>query len=133
MAKVRSTRTSVPVSQARASGPLRDGGVQGLGAIALPSDQDSSFVGFLHVPSGARRGPAEQLSRESLLETWRFSFGKAIVTKAGDPASDSYPTASFLLREGWERQVGSALMFRLRVEQGHVPPSGGAKTCSTFE
>jgi len=38
MVKVRSTRTSVPVNSTRTNGPLRNGGVQGLGAIALPSD-----------------------------------------------------------------------------------------------
>lgn len=115
--KVRSTRTSVPVNQTGIHGPPRDRGAYGLGAIALPSDRDSSFVGFLHTPSGVRRGPAEQLSQERLLETWRISFGKTTVSIAGDPASGSYRINPFLLREVWASQVGSALMFRFRVEQ----------------
>jgi hypothetical protein len=93
----------------------------------------SGSVGFLQTPSGGRRVPAERLSRERLLETRRISFGKTTRSTAGDPASGSHRTDPFLLREFRECQVGSAPMFRFRVEQRKVPPSGGARTCSTFE
>jgi hypothetical protein len=97
----------------------------------------SGSVGFLQTPSGGRRVPVEQLSRERLLETRRISFGKTTRSRAGDPASGSSPdrpvspsgvpgTSGRLCAQvplsgrakkgstfGWSKD-----MFHLRVEQG---------------